>query len=223
MWSCRADSNRNLPLTGRLFCRLNNSSMVKKRVSSPKTPGPLISRNFARSWAAVFPRNSPGIEAPLGAHTSPRRSGGAKGGGVCLLRGGFRAVCRGGRRGGGLRAAKRAASGRKRAGNGGLRGKTVALDGETFGRKRGFGRQTAHSGRQNQRLRAENGGSFGRKVWFSAAWRGKTAGFLGERTGLRGRKGGKTAAKALLRGGLGAKTAAVALFCGRRVTGYVRT
>lgn len=139
----------------------------------PKTPGPLISRNFTRDWAAVFPRSSPGIEAPLGAHTSPRRSGVVKGGGCASFGAGFGRCVGAGGLAAGFGRRKGAASGRKRAENGGFRGKTAASGGETFGRKRGFGWRTAHSGRQNQRLRAEKGGVFGRKVCFFGGLAGK--------------------------------------------------
>ena len=166
----------------------------------PKTPGPLISRNFTRDWAAVFPRSSPGIEAPLGAHTSPRRSGVVKGGGCASFGAGF-GRCVGA---GGLAAGFGRRKGRLRGGSGVSGGGRRTAGGKTSG----FGRKKA--------------GSSGGRCVFSAAWRGKTAGFRGKRAGLRGGKAGKRRQKPLLRGGFGAKTGANGGFRGRRVTGLRR-
>lgn len=177
----------------------------------PKTPGPLISRNFTRDWAAVFPRSSPGIEAPLGAHTSPRRSGVVKGGGCASFGAGGLAAGFGRRKG-----RLRGGSGRKTEGFGAKRrlraGKPSGGSGVSGGGRRTAGGKTSGFGRKKA-------GSSGGRCVFSAAWRGKTAGFRGKRAGLRGGKAGKRRQKPLLRGGFGAKTGANGGFRGRRVTG----
>ena len=136
IWDLCADLNHDLPRLRRRFCRLNYRGMHQRQngafsVFGANTPGPEFRGISRERGRRSLTRHAQGSDSPLGAHTSPRRSGKSDlGSRACQPQGCASA---------GRRADLRAAGG----GNGRAGGARRAGFGGGRGNLRAFGRRTA--------------------------------------------------------------------------------
>ena len=236
IWGLRAESDRYLPRMKRRFCQLNYRGMHQRQrrrffIFGADTPGPEFRGISRERGRRSLTRHAQGSDPPLGAHTSPRRSGkadhgsracsalvlalagrtGWPSGGWRRPRAGRRAWRAEFRRSRGFhRGRRKAAGGRKRA----LAGAKAAHAGASggLGVCAGLGSPGETRGQPGLFPGApgKNLASPGQKEAFGAAFRAGTAGVGGKKAPFCREKGGQ-------RGCAGAKTGGLSL---RGVKGY---
>lgn len=195
IWDLCADLNRDLPRLRRRFCRLNYRGMHQRQngafsVFGANTPGPEFRGISRERGRRSLTRHAQGSDPPLGAHTSPRRSGKADlGSRGCQPQGCASA---------GRRADLRAAGG----GNGRAGGARRGGFGGGRGNLRAFGRRTAgRSGRGRAKKPQTRGLPGFQGVCVGAGGPGKTGGKPGLHPGARRAKNGRSRGKTGRSGG----------------------